>query len=335
MTMYHWDLPEVLHQLNGWTNPDSVQWFDNYSRIIVEQFGDRVKHMITFNEPSIFTKKGYQEGTYAPGWKCDNDTLVRIVHYILLAHGKAVQNVRNKFSDIKVGITLANSPMVPFSSKPEDVMQAYESQIFTGDTGEYWLYGMKMWGDPLFFGKYPEKYLEGIGKNLIINEGDMECISQPIDFLGLNTYSGTYVYVDHWAPKFVYRKRGQSINSLLWTTIPESLYYVTKYFYDEYKCPIYITENGFCDNDSISLDGNVHDPLRVDFYKRYLEQLKKAKDEGIDIRGYFTWSLMDNFEWNEGYDPRFGLVYIDYEDNNKRIPKDSFYWYKDFIQSQS
>lgn len=333
MTMYHWDLPQCLQDMGGWENPAISDWFENYAASLVKNFGDRVKNMITLNEPSIFLNMGYKEGVYAPGFHYPNEKLIQMVHNILLAHGKAVRQVRLANTNIKVGITLANTPDVPFENTLEDIRQAAESQSYTGDDGQYFLYEMRIWGDPLFYGKYPQGYLNRFGQNLTINDGDMELISQPLDFLGLNSYSSVYVSKRNGL-RFIQRRQGEAINAIKWTTVPDTLYYVTKYFYDAYHCPIYITENGYCGNDVISLDGKVHDPQRIDFYEKYLTGLKKAVDEGVDVRGYFTWSLMDNFEWDSGYDPRFGLVYIDYINNCNRVPKDSYYWYKDLIQKQ-
>lgn len=334
ITMYHWDLPQSLEDMGGWRNPEISNWFENYASIIVKNFGDRCKNMITLNEPSIFLKMGYQDGEYAPGLKCTEEECIRMVHNILMAHGKAVRQVRLADNNIKVGITLANAPLVPFSeTSKEDKRQARESQNYSGDRGKFYLYAMRIWGDPIFLGRYPQGFLNTYGHHLIINEGDFDTISQPIDFLGLNSYTSTYVSTENGL-QFLYKHRGEAISGTGWTTIPSTLYYVTKYFYDAYHCPIYITENGYCGFDVVSLDGKVHDPQRIDYFEKYLAGLKQAKNEGVDIRGYFTWSLMDNFEWSSGFDPRFGIIYVDYMNNCERIPKDSYFWYRDLIQIQ-
>ncbi len=330
LTMYHWDLPQSLQSNGGWENRDIINWFDNYSSKIVEYFGDRVKHMITLNEPSIFVNHGYKEGVYAPGLRLDNSKIVNIVHNVLCAHGKAVKNTR-RYNDIEVGITLANNPMIPDTLEDFNIRQARESQDYTGDDGPFFLFSMRLWGDPIFYGKYADGYFNRFGKDIKIEDGDMELISQKLDFVGINTYTGNRVGIKNGKLNFYGYTTGMPMNSVGWRVEPDSLYYVTKYFHNAYHVPIYITENGYTIQDSVCLDGKVHDAQRIDYIERYLNGLKKAQNEGIDIRGYFYWSFMDNFEWADGYTPRFGLVFVDFLNGNKRIPKDSYYWYKSLI----
>jgi beta-glucosidase len=333
LTMYHWDLPQCLQDKGGWENRDIVDWFDNYSSKIVQLFGDRVKHMITLNEPSIFLKMGFFDGIKAPGKRLPFEELPKIIHNILLAHGTAVSNVRKYFDDIKVGITLAVSPVVPEGHTQKEEAQAHDSiQWVDNDIYGNFLYSMRLWGDPIFFKQYFHNYKYHLGKYIPMQENDMEIIGQPIDFLGINSYTSTLVQEQKDGSMAYFPNRhGGPKNILGWETIPETLYYVTKEAYNTYGVPIYITENGYCAYDSVSLDEKVHDPQRIDYMERYLIGLKKAKDEGADIQGYFYWSFLDNYEWECGYGPRFGLVFTDYLNKQKRIPKDSFYWYQKLI----
>lgn len=338
LTMYHWDLPQFIQDKGGWESREIVHFFNIYSSKIVELFGDRVKHMITLNEPSVFLKMGFFDGWKAPGVKYSFDKLAGIIHHILMAHGVAVRNVRqSSYNDIKVGITLAATPIVPSTNKESEKFQSKCSmEWFDTDEHGNFLYSLKLWADPIFTGKYPDNFINKFEKNMQIEDGDMIVINSPIDFLGINNYTSVYCE-DIGNGRFSYfpTKSFVSRNSMGWDTIPESLYYITKYAYNMYKTPIYITENGYAGLDCISSDGRVHDPQRIAFIEKYLAGLKKSKDEGADIKGYFYWSFMDNFEWESGYDPRFGLTFIDYANSQNRIPKDSFYWYQGLIKSQS
>ena len=198
------------------------------------------------------------------------------------------------------------------------------------------MWSVVWWSDPVFLGQYPADGLEMYKDYLPeITEEDMRLIHQPLDFLANNIYNGQKFSADeNGEPKKVPHKIGLGKTAIQWHITPESLRWGPRFYYDRYKHPIIISENGMSAHDVVSLDGKVHDPNRIDFLHRYLIELEKATEDGVDVRGYFQWSLMDNFEWANGYEDRFGLVYVDFE-TQQRIPKDSYYWYKEFIEEQS
>ncbi len=322
VTLYHWDLPYSLYLRGGWMNPESSFWFEEYTKAVAKKLGDRVKNYITFNEPSVFMGLGYQNGDHAPGIKCGTRELLNIGHNIHLAHGRAVKVLRDLVPDAKVGITVATMPAIPVT--PKDEQAAYDSYFYCDKNAFVW--SDAFWVDPIVLGKYPEQLLNEC-KDIFpaFTDEDMKLISQKIDFLGQNIYQGRFV--GEWK-----RPTGMPHTELSWDVFDDALEWGVKHFTKRYKLPIYITENGLSCHDWVSLDGKVHDPNRIDFLHRYLRGLKKAAESGCDVLGYFQWSFMDNFEWAKGYNPRFGMVFCDYQ-TQKRVPKDSAYWYKDVIQA--
>ena len=321
ITLYHWDLPYALYLKGGWLNPESSQWFYEYAKVIKENFGDRVKNFITFNEPSVFVGCGYQGGMHAPGLQLGTKDLLRIGHNILLSHGKAVKVLR-EIPDAKIGITLATQPKIPVS--PADEQSAYDAYFYDGIGGFIWT--IQYWMDPIVFGKYGENLVKEAGDMFPqVSSDDMNIINQKIDFLGLNIYEAQY-QGDYTRPF------GTAHTELNWDVYPDALKWGIKHNYKRYKLPVIITENGMSAHDWVSLDGKVHDPNRIDFLTRYLRGLKCAVEEGCEVAGYFHWSFMDHFEWACGYNPRFVLIHVDYT-TQKRTPKDSAYWYKTVIQS--
>lgn len=330
ITLFHWDLPLALERKGAWANPESSDWFLNYARIVFENFSDRVKHFITFNEPQCIISSGYRVGDLAPGLKLPNSTLVVMAHNILLSHGKAVRALRETAPDCKIGFAPNSDAAIPFSDSDEDISAAKKAFFDIDDNQCVWT--VSWWSDPIFFGKYPENKAN-FQKYLPVGwEKDMEIISTPIDFYCQNIYKG-FVYKSD--KKGGYERLPISVqtprNSMNWPVTPECLYWGPKFLYERYKTPVFISENGMPCHDTVSLDGKVHDPNRIDFIERYLKNLEKCRNDGADIRGYFYWSFMDNFEWANGYTPRFGLVYINYE-TLQRIPKDSFYYYKGLMK---
>lgn len=322
VTLYHWDLPYYAYLRGGWLNPQISDWFEAYTQVVAKNFGDRVKNFITFNEPSVFTGCGMLEGSHAPGLRLGTRDLLNVGHNIHMAHGKAVRALRSLVPDAKVGITVAEMPAIPVTD--DDEAAAYESQFFCGK--ENFIWSSSYWMDPVIFGKYPQRLLDECGDIFpAFSDDDMRLIGQKIDFVGLNIYQGRYV--GNWT-----RPDGMAHNELGWDIKPEAIRWGARHFTKRYKTPIFITENGLSCHDWVSLDGKVHDPNRTDFLHRYLLCLRNAADEGCDLRGYFQWSLMDNFEWAAGYNPRFGMIFCDYQ-TQKRVPKDSAYWYKTVIQS--
>lgn len=324
ITIFHWDLPYALHLKGGWLNPESSTWFEEYTQVIAKAFGDRVKNFITLNEPSVFMGCGYWHGVHAPGIKYGMRDILQIGHNIHMAHGKAVKVLRNTVSDAKVGITIATQPKIPVT--PADEESAYSSYFEGGFGNGNFMWTADYWLDPIVFGRYQDKLIKETGDLFPkFTSEDMALISQKIDFIGLNIYEAQY------AGDYV-RPQGQAHTELAWDVYPDALEWGIKLNYKRYGLPIYITENGLSTHDWVSLDGKVHDPNRIDFLHRYLNGLKRAAESGCDVSGYFHWSLMDNFEWAKGYNPRFGLVYVDYT-TQQRILKDSAYWYKEVIES--
>ena len=322
VTLYHWDLPYVLQTKGGWLNPEISDWFEEYTRAVVAKFGDRVKNYITFNEPSVFLGCGHISASHAPGFKYGTRELLLAGHNVHVAHGKAVRAIRELAPDAKVGITLATMPRIPNGDM--DAATAYD--IYFSCHKPYFIWSDSYWADPIVFGKYPEDLVNEC-KDIFpkVTDEDMKLISQKIDFIGENIYQGRYE--DGYC-----RPRGTPHTEIGWDTYDRALEWGVKHFTKRFGLPIYITENGISCHDWESLDGKVHDPNRIDFLHRYLRGLKAAAEDGCDVRGYFQWSFMDNFEWAKGYNPRFGMVFCDYN-TLKRIPKDSAYWYKEVIET--
>lgn len=322
ITIFHWDLPSALYLKGGWLNPESADWFEYYTKVIAENFGDRVKNYITFNEPSVFLGCGYNMGVHAPGFKVGAKDFLLSACNVLRCHGRSVKVLKNLVPDCKVGITLATQPKIPLTKANEQ--EAYDSYFSCSLGGFIWT--TAFWMDPIVFGKFPEQLKKEAGDLFpTITDEEMKLINQKIDFMGVNIYEAQY------AGDYV-RTPGTAHTELSWDVYPEALKWGIKLNTKRYGLPMYITENGMSAHDWVSLDGKVHDPNRIDFLHRYIKGLRDAADEGCDIKGYFHWSLMDNFEWAKGYNPRFGLVYVDYK-TQERILKDSAYWYKTVIES--
>lgn len=322
ITLFHWDLPYALHIRGGWMNPEITDWFEAYTKVIAENFGDRVKNFITFNEPSVFVNLGYLLGEHAPGMKLGKKEILQAGYNVLLSHGKAVRQLRKIVKDANIGITLATQPQIPVTEQNTD--EAYNNYFECNIDNFMW--SQSYWADPVYLGKFPQKLIEQAGDMLPeMKDEDMALISQKIDFLGLNIYEARYA--GEWN-----RKTGAAHTEIGWDIYPEALEWGVKLNSKRYNIPIYITENGMSAHDWVSLDGKVHDPNRIDFLNRYLLGLKAAADEGCDVKGYFQWSFMDNMEWSKGYNPRFGMVYCDFQ-TLERIPKDSAWWYKTVIEA--
>lgn len=329
VTLYHWDLPSALYRQGGWLKRESADWFAEYARIVVQRLSDRVKHWMTFNEPTIFLGHGLQYASHAPGDALSFAEVLQASHHVLLAHGKAVQAIRAIAPDSQAGFAFIGYTKVPYTDKPEDIAAARASAWGVYDKN---VHSNPWWLDPVFHGRYPEDGLELFGEDAPkVAPGDMETIAQPVDFMGFNIYSGDYFRAGpdgkpEWMPLPV----GHSITPSNFTVVPEALYWGPKFLYERYGKPIYITENGFSSWDAIALDGGVHDMQRIDAMARYLIQLQKAVSEGVQVKGYFYWSILDNFEWLQGYKDRFGIVFVDYP-TQRRVLKDSALWYKDII----
>lgn len=333
ITLYHWELPYEIYKRGGWMNPEIVEWFGQYARLVAERFSDRVKYFFTLNEPQCFVGLGFLQGCHAPGVKAPLRDTFEMAHNALKAHGRAVQMLR-AYGKQNVQIGYAPTSGMCYSEKetPKDIEAARKALFALPDDLSNWTWNVSWWSDPVILGKYPEEGMKKYEKYLpVITDEDMKLISQPIDFYGQNIYNGRCIRMGtDGRPEEVRRPAGFPKTATNWPVTPEALYWGPKFLYERYRKPIYITENGMACHDTVSQDGKVHDPNRIDFLARYLKNLKRAAEE-IDIRGYFQWSLMDNFEWDKGYAERFGIIYVDFE-TQERIWKDSAYWYRDLIR---
>ena len=321
-TLYHWDLPQALEDKGGWNSRATSERFAEYAHLMAEKFGDRVKNWTTLNEPFCSAWLGYLYGVMAPGIK-DLQTAINASHHLLLGHGLATQAIRSVASDLRVGIVLNLTPAIPLNEKDE--LAAKYADGFDN----------RWYADPVFKGSYPQDIVEGFGKEVPIHAGDMQSISAPLDFLGINFYTRQTVTLDESAKPLPYRPvmvDGVERTAMGWEVHPESLTNIIMRVHRDYAPKeIYITENGSAWDDSV-INDKVDDPRRVSYLERHLDAMLAAKAQGAPVHGYFAWSLMDNFEWAFGYSKRFGIVYVDYE-TQKRIPKSSALYYRERIKN--
>ena len=313
LTLYHWDLPYTLHLEGGWTNREVAYAFADYAALMVKRLGDRVSYWTTFNEPAVVMGEGYLNGRHAPGLQ-DPKAAYQAGHHLMLAHGLAVQALRGVASEAQVGIVLNQWPVDPASDNPVDVQAARD----------FWDKGETFFLDPIFKGHYPAMIFDLAGDDWpTINDGDMAMIAQKLDFMGLNYYSRHLV----GAKGRVNSMPGAEYTEMGWEVCPPALRRLLNQLNNEYNLPpIYITENGSAFADVVTADGKVHDERRLDYLRQHFIQTRLAMQDGVDVRGYFAWSLLDNFEWGYGYTKRFGIVRVDY-DTQERLIKDSGDWY--------
>lgn len=332
VTLFHWDYPHALFQKGGWLNRDSSDWFAEYTHVVVQALSDRVSHWLTHNEPQCFIGAGHYLGIHAPGLKLGLQDALAAGHNALLAHGKAVQVIRSESRQpCEVGFNSVGVLACPATHKQEDIAAARQETFAVHSLG---FMNSAWWMDPVYLGHYPQDGLELFAPWLPkIDPQDLKTICQPLDVFAANIYNGGIVKMGaQGTAEPVKPEPGAQRTAMGWPVTPEALYWGAKFFYERYKKPILIAENGMANLDWVTADGKVHDIQRISFLNRYLKEYRRAAQEGIPLRGYFCWSLMDNFEWAEGYDPRFGLVYVDYK-TQKRIVKDSGYWFRDVIRS--
>lgn len=335
ITMYHWEFPQALQDKGGWLNEDVIQWFGEYAKVVAENFSDICEYFITLNEPECFVGLGHLSGVHAPGLKLPYKDVFKIAHNALRAHGQAVINLRKYASrPIKVGYAPTCGMAYPATDSPEDIEAARKTLFGFHQPMDNWTWNVAWFNDPVFFGKYPEEGLKKFAEYLPeITDEDMELISQPLDFMGQNIYNGYMMRQgEDGEPEYVDREAGAAKTAAGWPVTPECFYYGVKFLYERYHLPLYITENGMSCHDDVSLDGRVHDPNRQNFLDLYISALQRANDDGADVRGYFLWTFLDNFEWDKGYTERFGIVYVDFK-TQKRIVKDSAFWYQKIIES--
>jgi beta-glucosidase len=330
VTLFHWDLPYALEQRGAWLNPSSPDWFAEYTAVAVSKLSDRVKHWMTFNEPQCFIGLGYLDGAHAPGRKVYFSEYLQMAHHVAIAHGKSIVAIRaNAQSPVQVGFAMVGHSVFPATETAADIAAARKAMFAISDKTQW---NNSWWMDPILLGTYPEEGIKLYGKDMPkIRPDDLKTACQPLDFFGYNTYFGRPVKASadggfEWVPP----QAGHPLTAFKWKVAPESLYWNSRFYHERYKLPLYITENGLSCCDWVSLDGNVHDPQRIDFLHRYLKSVKRACAEGIPVKGYFQWSIMDNFEWREGFKERFGLIYVDFQ-TQQRILKDSACWYRETI----
>lgn len=312
VTLYHSDLPQWVYDMGGWTNLETVEEFAFYAKTMVEAFSEKVAYWFTMNEtqcmlPDFVEMSGADEN--------------QVYRLMMLAHGRAVQEMRAAAKQqLKIGMVVMG--MVA-EALPDVLPEDTAADITFSDMGGFM--GMVRWTDPILSGEVPESMKE------VLSDADMDIIYQPLDLFCANIYGSANFY-DHPGRENKLSYPGIPKSHIGIPIRPECIYYLAKFAWERYHIPILFTENGFSNIDFIMMDGKVHDPQRIDYIHRYLLSLRKALEEGIPVEGYLYWSIMDNFEWLKGYDLRFGLVYIDYS-TQKRILKDSAYYYRDVIAS--
>jgi beta-glucosidase len=330
-TLYHWDLPQALQdQQGGWASRAIVDQFVHYADIVSRRLGDRVKYWTTFNEPQVFTTHGYVSGEHAPGLK-NPAAGAQVAHHVLLAHGKTVPVLRANAPGTQIGIVYDLSPVEAASGAPELLAR----QRLVDARKNRWF------SDPIFLGRYPEELLESPDfAALKIEPGDMEIIRAPVDFLGANYYSRVIVRGGDSAADVVPvtpggRREANGYTAMGWEIYPQGLYDVLKRLNDDYRPKaIYITESGAAFTDVVGPDGRIRDERRVAYLRDHFRVAQQAIQDGIPLRGYFVWSLLDNFEWAYGYGKRFGIIRVDFATGERRW-KDSAHFYQAVIRANA
>jgi beta-glucosidase len=328
VTLYHWDLPQALQERGGWPNRDLVGYFADYAAVVVRLLGDRVSHWITFNEPWVFAFAGYLTGKHAPGLT-DLPAAVQAAHHALVAHGVAADAIR-AYGDAgaRVGIVLNLSHVDPATDSQADIEAAHR---FDGYLNRWFL-------DPLFHGRYPEDVFPLLGGQALQSEpDDLAGLPERVDFLGINNYFRNVVGYEKNSPPLdvrFHKPEGAQYTDMGWEVYPEGLYKLLVRVHQDYEpSSIYITENGAAFPDVLQADGGVDDRDRIEFLQAYTFAVHRALEERVPLKGYFVWSLLDNFEWTHGYSKRFGIVYVDYA-TQERVVKRSGHWYREMIEGQ-
>jgi len=323
VTLYHWDLPQALEDEGGWSSPSIADHYADYAETMMRTLGDRAKKWITFNEPWVFHWVGTVLGIHAPG-RHDMAAALLGGHHTLRAHGMAVERFRALVPDGEIGITLSVQAHVPASDDPRDKEAAARAQAFHNE----WFV------DPIVFGEYPPAMREQFGELMPdIDDADRALFQQPIDFLGINYYTrNLYRHDEHGFLGAATDRPIGVFTAMDWEIYPAGLYMVLREFFDRYRLPLYVTENGAgYEDENPDPDGQVPDRERLRYIQSHLEMCHRAIADGIDLRGYMVWSLLDNFEWGFGYAKRFGIVRCDF-DSGVRTPKLSARWYRRVIE---
>lgn len=327
-TLYHWDLPQILEDKGGWANRDTAKYFAEYTDVISRHLGDRVKNWITLNEPGVAAFHGYLGGEHAPGVK-DMNKAIRAAHHLLLGHGLAMPVLRRNVTqpDAEFGVTISFNYVEagePGAAQLATLKDAWDNRFFL---------------DPIFKGQYPAELAEVIEPHLPLEANDLNIISGPVDFMGVNYYFRTLpiAWSNPATMSFQNRRNDTAPHTAMdWEIYPDGLYNLLRRFHEEYHVPkLYITENGAAFKDTpVREQGElvVHDLERQEYLQQHFDASLRALQAGAPVAGYFVWSFLDNFEWAYGYDKRFGIVYVDYA-TQERVIKDSGKWYREFLQS--
>ncbi|WP_288789305.1 GH1 family beta-glucosidase [uncultured Elizabethkingia sp.] len=326
ITLYHWDLPHSLEVKGGWTNRDVKDWFSDYVAICVKNFGDRVKNWMVLNEPTVFSAAGYFFGVHAPGRKSIEGFLAAAHHAALAqAHGARVIKVLQPESN--VGTTFSCSHVEPYTNREKDIKAAKKADLLLN----------RLFIEPLLGMGYPVNEIKTLRRiEKYIKQNDEQDLKFDMDFIGIQNYTREIIRYAMFVPflqaKIVNAKdRNVEMTAMEWEVYPESIYHILKKFqaYENIP-PLIITENGAAFPDTLQ-NNQVHDPKRLQYIQNILQQVLRAKQEGVNVNGYFVWTFLDNFEWAEGYHPRFGLVHVDFQ-TQQRTVKASGHWYADFIK---
>lgn len=332
-TLFHWDYPQALFERGGWLNPDSVRWFEAYTEVVARKFSDRVRHWWTLNEPPCFLGLGHMDGVHAPGLKRDWPELLLATKHTLMAHGAAVRALRDSAKQRPtIGYVPISHIGIPKDETPESI-RAAEEFTFGVPTPDRKFWFSRLYLDPVVLGEWPEECIRVFtDRGPEVTDEELKLMSHPVDMLGLNFYAAPIIEMgEDGKPRTVEAVQGEPRTGFDWSVTPEGMYWSVRFHVERYKLPIMIAENGLSSLDWVSEDDAVHDPQRIDYTSRYLRSLHRAHAEGYPITGYFHWSLMDNFEWAEGYRHRFGLIHVDFGTLNRTI-KDSGTWYRDVIR---
>jgi len=317
--LYHWDLPQSLSDLGGWQNRDITGWFADYAALIARRYGDRVKRFATFNEPCVFTLFGYGLGWNAPGLG-DKTALHKAIHHVNLSHGAAVDVLRASVAQASVGAIHNRQPCYGSTESPEDTDAALRFAAYWNDAFPF----------PQHFACYPPLLVDAIEPHM--KAGDLARIARPVDWFGLNHYSPHYIKADSNLLGATFGAPPADVprTPIGWPIVPGAFRDTLLDIHRRFRLPIYVLENGTASDDTPDDTGVIQDGGRIAYLDAYTGAMREAIDAGADVRGYFVWSLLDNFEWGSGYTQRFGITYVDYA-TQRRIPKASARWYADLI----
>jgi len=326
VTLYHWDLPHSLEVKGGWTNRDVKDWFSDYVAICVKSFGDRVKNWMVLNEPTVFSAAGYFFGVHAPGRKSIEGFLAA-AHHAALAQAHGARVIKALQPESNVGTTFSCSHVEPYTNREKDIKAAKKADLLLN----------RLFIEPLLGMGYPVNEIKTLRRiEKYIKQNDEQDLKFDMDFIGIQNYTREIIRYSMFVPflqaKIVNAKdRKVELTAMEWEVYPESIYHILKKF-QAYKNipPLIITENGAAFSDTLQ-NNAVHDPKRLQYIQNILQQVLRAKQEGVNVNGYFVWTFLDNFEWAEGYHPRFGLVHVDFH-TQQRTVKASGHWYADFIK---